>query len=169
MLLVSRVLSLTTDLLLIAIFETAAKRARGSNESAAEQEQAGRFGNIIRGRKSAHTPLVNIREGRPVQALNRDAVDYRAFGSLNTKEVLSVGANREDLVEHLPARQGVINRELNRCRRWQAVRHVNVQNQFGECCSVFKLNGRIRKRCVACSADKHCLAAADAQVAVAGS
>jgi len=87
------VLSLTTDLLLIAILETAAKRARGSYESASEQKQAGWFGNVVGWSQSAKTPLINLREGRSIQALNRHTVNDCAFGGLDTKEVLSVGVN----------------------------------------------------------------------------
>ena len=70
-------------------------------------------GTVVGRSKSAQTPLVDVRERCAVEALNGDAVDYRAFGGLNTEEVLAVGVDGKDLVEDLSARQSVINCELD--------------------------------------------------------
>src|SRR6476661_9556731 len=100
-------------LVLFPVFEAAAKCARSTDESTTEQEQAGWFGDVVGGwGKSANTPLVNILKRRAVQALNRHTVDDRAFRGLDTEEVLAVGVDGEDLVEHLAAHERVIDREL---------------------------------------------------------
>src|SRR5215213_7630804 len=156
-------------LILFPVFHTAAKRARSSDEAATEQEQAGWFGDFVRtGSKSTDSPLVNILKCRATQALDRDAVDNGAFRRFDTEEILTIGADREDLVEHLTARERVVDCELDLRWRGQAGRDVDVQNELGERCAILELNSDVRKRCVAGAADEHGLAAAHAEVAIAG-
>jgi len=57
--------------------------------------------------KSAHTPLIAVGERGAVQALDRHAVDNRAFRCLDAEEVLAVCVDREDLVEDLTAGERV--------------------------------------------------------------
>src|SRR6185369_2278015 len=118
---------------------------------------------------SAKTPLIDIREGRAVQALHGDAIDHSALSRLYAEEVLSVGIDSKDLVEDLSADQRVVHRELHRRRKLQAVGHIDVENQLGKRGAVFELHGRIRERRVSAATDEHCLAAANAQIAVTGS
>jgi hypothetical protein len=60
---VSRVRSLELKLLRLAVFQPATKRARGSNQSAAQKQQACRLGNLTTWLvESTQPPLVDFRE-----------------------------------------------------------------------------------------------------------
>src|SRR5688572_11972223 len=161
----------SSALFIRAILEATTKRASCSHQTTTQQQQARGFGNfsLRRTGKPAETPLVNVREGCVAKGLDGYAVDDGAFESFNTKEVLAVRVYSEDLVEDLSADQRVVHRKLDLVRWRQTVGDVDVENQLGERGAVFQLDGDVREGRVACAADENCLAAADAEVAAAGS
>ena len=143
----------------------ATQRARGSDQSATQQEQARRFGNFGLSRsKAAETPLIDISESGVTESLDCNTVYDRAFKGLDAEEVLTVGVHGKDLVEDLSAEQRVVHGELHLCRWRQAGGDVDVENQLGERSAVFELDRYVAERNVSSSSDQHRLAAADAQV-----
>ena len=103
-------------------------------------------------------------EGKPklIQSLG-------AFRGFNAEEILTIGVDCEDLAEHLATGKRVIDGELDLRWRWQTGADVDIENEFGERCAVFELNGHVRKWCVPGTPDEHGLAAAHSEIAGAGS
>jgi len=64
--------------------------------------------------KPAETPLIDVGEGRAIQALDRHAIDDGAFRGVDAEEVLAVSVDGEDLIEDLAAGERVIDGELDR-------------------------------------------------------
>src|SRR5690348_16460838 len=113
---------------LAAVFQPATDHPGCSGEPAAQQEQAGRPRNFTL--KAANAPLIDLGESCVAQGLNGHAVYHRAFSRLNAEEVLTIGIDREYLVEDLTAGQCVVDCELHLCRRSEAVGNVDVENQL---------------------------------------
>src|SRR5204863_322088 len=126
--------------LLARTIVTTAKRAGRTDETTAQQQQAGGFRNFgLWARETTKTPLIDVTKRGSVQAVDGDAVNNGPFRCLDAKEVLTIRIDRKHLVENLPAGERVVHGEVHLSWRRQAVGDVDVQNQLRESDTVFEL------------------------------